>query len=427
MARREHSGSWFWAAVGTLVFQLITPSVGIRAGEQPFPRVPIDPGDRVITDVLQKRLFADPAVPSAQVHIDSTAGIVSLRGTVGTLAARARAGQIAATTPGVVSVINDLEVAHTAARSDADVGREVRYVLGNADPLLFKNVRIRVDSGAVVLTGTVGTAVHRNQAMRLAQSVAGMASVENNIRVSSVGLPADSDIQDAIVEALRQDGLVNPAAMHVEVRSGRVRFSGAVASLPERVQAVRAAWAAGATAVDASGLALAPPSPLVVTPEMTYPVALDGRIKAAIEAALAQDGRVDSLPIRTDVARQVVTLRGAIASPAAKKVVGEIARRVDGVLEVVNQLNVEPSQRLMDEMIRDRMLGLVRSDPQLRVARIDAAVVNGAIRLSGIVESPADRRLVERLALRIPGVVDIDDELLMQHPKVSERPLTQPR
>jgi len=67
--------------------------------------------DGATTATIKTRLAADSLVNAFNVNVDTYAGQVTLRGTVGSAAARSRAQQIASGMDGVVSVRNELRVA----------------------------------------------------------------------------------------------------------------------------------------------------------------------------------------------------------------------------------------------------------------------------------------------------------------------------
>jgi len=68
-------------------------------------------GDSGITDAIERRLAADPRVAQANIVVTTVSGRVTLSGSVATWAGRERAGEVARSTAGVVSVNNRLTVA----------------------------------------------------------------------------------------------------------------------------------------------------------------------------------------------------------------------------------------------------------------------------------------------------------------------------
>ncbi len=66
--------------------------------------------DSATTTKIKSKMIADKAVNAFSINVDTYASRVTLRGTVGSYAARKRAGEIAAGVEGVLSVDNQIKV-----------------------------------------------------------------------------------------------------------------------------------------------------------------------------------------------------------------------------------------------------------------------------------------------------------------------------
>jgi hyperosmotically inducible protein len=64
--------------------------------------------DKEIAARVKTRLYVDPTTKGTEIEVQSLRGVVQLSGFVDNQAARNRAGEIAASTPGVVQVYNNL-------------------------------------------------------------------------------------------------------------------------------------------------------------------------------------------------------------------------------------------------------------------------------------------------------------------------------
>lgn len=64
--------------------------------------------DKEIAARIKTRLYADPSTKGTEIEVQSLRGTVQLSGFVDNQAARNRAAEIAASTPGVVQVYNNL-------------------------------------------------------------------------------------------------------------------------------------------------------------------------------------------------------------------------------------------------------------------------------------------------------------------------------
>jgi osmotically-inducible protein OsmY len=64
--------------------------------------------DKEIAARIKTSLYADPVTKGTEIEVQSLRGVVQLSGFVDNQAARNRAGEIAASTPGVAQVYNNL-------------------------------------------------------------------------------------------------------------------------------------------------------------------------------------------------------------------------------------------------------------------------------------------------------------------------------
>jgi osmotically-inducible protein OsmY len=66
--------------------------------------------DAVITAAVKRRIFTDPVTTSGAVNVETVKSRVYLRGVVPTARERNRAQDLAIAVPGVLRVVNDLQV-----------------------------------------------------------------------------------------------------------------------------------------------------------------------------------------------------------------------------------------------------------------------------------------------------------------------------
>jgi hyperosmotically inducible protein len=140
--------------------------------------------DSWVTAKTKISLFADERVKGTQVSVDTTKGVVHLRGKVDSVEAKSAAGDIAKGIDGVKSVKNDLQVVAPTARkavdaSDSDIAKAVGIRLAKDTQL--KTVSVRTDANVVTLTGQVPTIGASAKASELARGVPGVKSVKNEL------------------------------------------------------------------------------------------------------------------------------------------------------------------------------------------------------------------------------------------------------
>ena len=140
--------------------------------------------DSWVTSKVKISLFSDERVKGTQVSIDTTKGVVHLRGKVDSAEAKSAANDIAQGVEGVKSVKNDLQVVAPTARkavdaNDSDIAKAVVTRLSKDQQL--KKVDVRTDAGVVTLTGQVRTIGASAKASETARGVPGVKSVKNEL------------------------------------------------------------------------------------------------------------------------------------------------------------------------------------------------------------------------------------------------------
>jgi osmotically-inducible protein OsmY len=160
--------------------------------------------DAAITAQVKTRLLADETTRGINMNVDTEAGVVTLRGTAPTEAAKARAEEVAKAVDGVQVVANALVVGdssmnpQTATAKTKEVAQEGEHMAGDAWITAKVKTQLLADSdvkgfdinvstkdGIVTLAGLVPTTAMRDKAISLAQGVKGVKKV--NIQALKVG------------------------------------------------------------------------------------------------------------------------------------------------------------------------------------------------------------------------------------------------
>jgi hyperosmotically inducible protein len=140
--------------------------------------------DSWVTSKTKISLFADERVKGTQVSVDTTKGVVHLRGKVDSAEAKSAAGDVAKGIDGVKSVKNDLQMMAPTARkavdaTDKDIAKAVESRMSKDANL--KKVDVRTDGGVVTLTGEVPSIMVAAKASEQARMVPGVKSVKNEL------------------------------------------------------------------------------------------------------------------------------------------------------------------------------------------------------------------------------------------------------
>jgi osmotically-inducible protein OsmY len=144
-------------------------------------------------------------------------------------------------------------------------------------------------------------------------------------------------------------------------------------------------------------------------------------ITTKIQAKYFIDDEVRARNIDVDTRGGVVTLRGAVDSYAIRRQAVALARNTEGVREVRDELQVDPSlaggdvQGLVgeasDAWIATRIQSKYFLDQDVKGRMIDVSVVDGVVTLTGSVESDAQKKTAEQIAGETDGVTEVKNDL----------------
>ena len=140
----------------------------------------------------------------------------------------------------------------------------------------------------------------------------------------------------------------------------------------------------------------------------------DSWLTAKTKIALFADERVKSREVSVETVKATVTLRGKVDSDEAKAAAASVAKAVEGVKSVENDLQVvPPGDRTMidasDKDITQQVEGRFAKDAQLK--KVDVRVDGGVVILTGAVPSIGASARASELAREVPGVRSVKNEL----------------
>jgi hyperosmotically inducible periplasmic protein len=140
----------------------------------------------------------------------------------------------------------------------------------------------------------------------------------------------------------------------------------------------------------------------------------DSWVTAKTKIALFGDDRIKGGQVSVGTVNGAVSLRGKVDSDAAKAAAASIARGIDGVKSVRNDLRVVPAanRRVIDAsdaVITRQVEGRLAKDAQLK--KVDVRTDGGAVILRGAVSSIEASAHASELARGVPGVRMVRNEL----------------
>jgi len=145
----------------------------------------------------------------------------------------------------------------------------------------------------------------------------------------------------------------------------------------------------------------------------------DTWLTAKTKIALFADARVRGSEITVETAQGAMMMRGKVDSDAAKQAAEGIAKGIDGVKSVKNDLQVvAPAKREaidnQDAAITMRVKEQIAKDAYLKKAGIRAQTNAGVVSLSGEVQDLMTSAQASSTAWQVPGVKSVQNDLTVK-------------
>lgn len=145
----------------------------------------------------------------------------------------------------------------------------------------------------------------------------------------------------------------------------------------------------------------------------------DSWLTAKTKIALFADSRIKGSEISVETAQGSVMIRGKVDSDAAKQAAEGIAKGIDGVKTVKNDLQVvAPSTREAtddkDEAIAKRVNAQIEKEPALKKTGIRAQSNAGVVSLSGEVADLMASAQASWIAWQVSGVKSVKNDLTVK-------------
>lgn len=293
----------------------------------------------------------------------------------------------------------------TQSPPDTDIANVVDRELTFDGAVAANMIDVSTADGIVTLTGTVDNLLAKERAARIAETVKGVRSVVNRIRVHA----PESDPGETIATRVKRALLVDPATDSYEVTvevvpDGHVVLSGAVDSWKERELAAH-------VAKGVSGV-VALTNQITVDPETERP---DAEIAAEIREALRWNALVDDGLIEVAVTDGEVALTGIVGSAAEKREARRTAwtagvRSIDdSALDVerwARDDDLRKSKYVVrsEDEIRRAIEDALMHDPRVSSFNVAPSVRDNAVTLRGVVDNLRARRAAEQVAHDTVGV-----------------------
>ncbi len=186
--------------------------------------------DPQIESAIKERLAGDGRIDAKNIQVKVEQGVATLSGTVPTLQDKALAeAVVSGTMVGIRKLNNEITVVRPVVK-DEEIKTGIEAALRSVPALKeskLNKITALVHEGDVVLKGTVEKPLHRRLAGKAAQSVSGVVSIANLLKV--VGAPRpDHEIEKDVLAYLKWAPYVDLDQIDYTVENGVVRLKGAV-------------------------------------------------------------------------------------------------------------------------------------------------------------------------------------------------------
>ncbi|MBS1789963.1 MAG: BON domain-containing protein [Acidobacteria bacterium] len=154
---------------------------------------------------------------------------------------------------------------------------------------------------------------------------------------------------------------------------------------------------------------------------MTYKS--DEELQSEVMFQLGWDSRIKQTEIGVTIHRGIVTLTGKVDTYAKKLAAQQAAHRVKGVLDVVNDVEVQipGSMHRTDEEIAKAVRHALEWNVLVLADNIHSTVANGWVTLEGEAEYYRERMDAERIVSQLPGVRGVTNKIQVSLPVEPER------
>jgi osmotically-inducible protein OsmY len=214
-------------------------------------------------------------------------------------------------------------------------------------------------------------------------------------------MKTDEQLQVDVLEELRWEPTVTASEIGVSVSKGVVMLTGTVSTYAEKCAAERAVRrVAGVQAIAEE-----------IRVKLTgIHQRSDEEVAQTLERALQSHVWVPS-DVQATVENGWVTLGGEVTWQFQRKAATNVARFLAGVKGVTNRITIRP--RELDAKVEKSIDQALKRNADIDAKGITVSAYRGKATLSGNVRTFADRDRIERVVWNAPGVVAIENKLIV--------------
>ena len=141
----------------------------------------------------------------------------------------------------------------------------------------------------------------------------------------------------------------------------------------------------------------------------------DAALLTSVKSALAADSASTAADVNVDVYRGDVKLSGFVDNANDRSRAVEVARGVDGVKSVQNDIAIGESSSagevIDDSVVTAKVKTALIASPDTKAHQINVETKDGVVQLSGFVDTSAAKSAATTVARSVTGVKDVKNEL----------------
>lgn len=150
----------------------------------------------------------------------------------------------------------------------------------------------------------------------------------------------------------------------------------------------------------------------------------DSVVTAKVKAALTDDETTKARDIKVQTFDGVVQLSGFVGTSEEKSRATDVAKGIDGVKEVRNDIEVQSrtAERSAGEVIDDgvitaRVKAALIDNPTTKARQINVDTRGGVVQLQGFVDSNEEKMQAGQVARSVSGVQSVRNDLEVKSPQ----------
>ncbi|MFK3602074.1 ornithine aminotransferase [Pseudomonas sp. AP19] len=213
---------------------------------------------------------------------------------------------------------------------------------------------------------------------------------------------SDLSLRKSVMEELEFHPQINAASIGVSVENGIVTLSGHVSSYPQKVNAERAAKGVKGVRAIAQEIQVRLDK---------HAGTADDTLAERVLNIIDWSSDVPQNDIKVTVQKGWITLDGDVDWQYQKETLERAVHELSGVVGVNNRLALRPNAEVTD--IRQRIEEALKRNAEIDDKNVFVRVDGDVVRLEGKVHVWRERKLAERAAWSVPGVMRVEDHLLI--------------